>query len=149
MRVETKPFGPMDVDERQTLRFPYGILGFEELKEYVLLDASQAPFYWLQSLDDPSVAFVLIRPEVFRPDYRPDVPMEDVESIGLVGMDDALVFCIVTIPEDQSMMTANLQGPLLVNRRSRIGRQSISTNPVWKVRHFILDEMAAVKERAC
>ena len=60
MRVETKPYGVMDLDERQKIFFPYGILGFEQLKHYVLLDAKQPPFYWLQSLDMPDIAFPLL-----------------------------------------------------------------------------------------
>ena len=70
MRVETKPYGLIDVDERQQILFPFGILGFEQLKKYVLLDAQQQPFYWLQSMDVVDVAFVLINPRIFRPDYK-------------------------------------------------------------------------------
>jgi len=55
------------------------------------------------------------------------------------------VFSIVTIPENQNRMTANLQGPLLINRKKRIGRQSISLNPEWRVRHVIVDELAALR----
>ena len=57
--------------------------------------------------------------------------------------------CIVTIPEKQELMTANLQGPLVVNKQAKIGRQIISRNPRWQVKHFILEELAAVKDRAC
>ena len=62
--------------------------------------------------------------------------------------EDRLVFAIVTIPENSSMMTANLQGPLILNRRTREGRQSISGNPRWGVRHVILDELARTKQGA-
>ena len=81
MRVDTKAYGPIDVDERQLIEFPYGILGFEKLTSYVLLDAPQQPFYWLQSLDLVEVAFVLINPVIFRPDYSVEVPQEELEEI--------------------------------------------------------------------
>ncbi|MAG13865.1 MAG: flagellar assembly protein FliW [Spirochaetales bacterium] len=149
MIVKTKPFGTIEVDERQKLRFPHGILGFENLMNYVLLDATEPPFYWLQSLDEPDVAFVLIDPSFFKPDYSHDLPEEDLDGIGLADTGDQLVFAIVTIPENHSLMTANLQGPLVINKANKLGRQSITTNPRWLVRHYILEELAAVKDRAC
>ena len=149
MTVKTKPFGTIEVDERQKLYFPYGILGFENLMNYVLLDAAQPPFYWLQSLDEPDMAFVLIDPTFFKPDYTHDLPQEDLEEIGLAAGDDQLVFAIVTIPEDRTLMTANLQGPVIISKKNKLGRQSITANPRWSVRHYILEELAAVKDRAC
>jgi flagellar assembly factor FliW len=149
MVTKTKPFGEIEVDERQRLEFPQGLLGFENLNSFVLLDAAQPPFYWLQSVDEPDIAFVLINPVFFKPDYQPDVPPEDLEEIGIRNPEDQLVFAIVTIPEQQELMTANLQGPIVVNKKQKIGRQAISRNPRWLVRHFILEELAAVKDRAC
>lgn len=149
MLVKTKPFGEITVDERQKVHFPFGILGFERLRDYVLLDARQPPFYWLQSLDEPEIAFILINPLVFRPDYTPDVPPEELEEIGIEAAEGGLFFAIVTIPEEQPLMTANLQGPVVINKRNKQGRQLISTNSSWGVRHYILEELAAVRNEAC
>ena len=88
MRVLT-PYGEIDVDERQKVRLPWGLFGFEELREFVLLDAAQQPFYWLQSLERPEVAFVLIDPLLFRPDYTPDVDPAELAGIGSPPPDDA------------------------------------------------------------
>ncbi len=139
--ILTKPFGSVELDERQKVRFPLGLLGFESLHDYALLDAEQAPFYWLQSLEVVEIAFVLIEPRLFRPDYSPGVLPEDLTEIGLARPEDALVFAIVTIPEDPRLMTANLQGPLLINRETRTGRQCISADPRWQVRHPLLAEL--------
>lgn len=149
MRVRTRPYGEIDVDERQKVRFPSGLFGFEDLREFVLLDASQQPFYWLQSLEDPEVAFVLIDPLAFRPDYTPDVDPEELAEVGAQAADDILVLAIVTFPGGEKGMTANLQGPLLLNRRTRTARQSISSNPRWGVRHSIVEEMARAGGGAC
>lgn len=149
MQIQTKPFGMMDVDERQKVFFPYGILGFEDLGDYVLLDASQPPFYWLQSLSNHEVAFVLIDPHIFRPDYNLEIPEEDLEDLGIAKRDEMLVFAIVTIPEKQEQISANLQGPIIINKQNKLAKQCISLNSRWKVRHFILEELAAVKDRAC
>lgn len=145
MLVHTKPYGQIDVDERQKLFFPFGILGFENLKNYILIDAEQHPFYWLQSLDVSEIAFVLINPLIFRPDYTIDVPQEELDEIQIENEDDTLVLTIVTIPENQSNMTANLQGPIVINKKSKQGRQAITTNRKWGIRHRILEELSAVE----
>jgi flagellar assembly factor FliW len=142
MKVRTRPYGEIDVEDRQRISFPKGIFGFEELREFVLLDATTQPFYWLQSAERVEVAFVLIDPKFFRPDYTPDVDPLELEEIGITDPDDMLVLSIVTIPQAARKMTANLQGPLVLNRRTHVGRQSISSNPRWGVRHTIVDELA-------
>jgi flagellar assembly factor FliW len=147
IRVLTKAYGAVEVDERQKLLFPGGILGFENLKEYVLLDAAQPPFYWLQSLEAVEIAFVLLDPRVFRPDYSLEVAPEELAEIGLHSPEEALDFAIVTIPEDPKEMTANLQGPVLINRAGRLGRQAISTNPRWELRHPIMKELALARKK--
>lgn len=146
MRILSKAYGQIEVNDRQILVFPQGIIGFEQFKNYALLDAAQQPFYWLQSLEVMEIAFVLLNPLVFRPDYSPDVSEEDFEDIELESSEDLLVFSIVTIPENQTRMTANLQGPVLINRKKGMGRQSISMNPKWRVKHVIMDELAALKD---
>jgi flagellar assembly factor FliW len=148
MKIRTKPYGEMEIEERQRIIFPRGIFGFEELREFALLDSAQPPFYWLQSLQRVEIAFVLIDPVFFRPDYTPDVDPAELREIDIKGPEEMLVFAIVTIPEDSSRMTANLQGPLLINRRTSVGRQSISMNPQWGVRHTILEELALSRRGA-
>ncbi|WP_455383380.1 flagellar assembly protein FliW [Salinispira pacifica] len=145
MLIKSKPFGEIEIDDRQRLYFPLGVLGFEGLKDYALMDATQPPFYWLQSLDVQEIAFILIEPRVFRPDYAVSVPDSDLEEIGITTPDQMLTFAIVTVPEDHRRMTANLQGPILINRAKRLGRQSISLDPTWQVRHLILDELAKIR----
>ena len=69
VKVATKAYGLIDVDERQKIVFPQGLFGFETLNDYILLDAERQPFYWLQSMDVEQVAFILVNPFLFRPDY--------------------------------------------------------------------------------
>ncbi len=149
MKVATKAYGLIDVDERQRITFPHGLLGFENLKDYVLLDAERQPFYWLQSLDVERVAFILVNPFLFRPDYELDIDDEELRDIGIDKAEDALIFTIVTIPADGSPMTANLQGPLVINREARLARQSILTDQRWKTKHDIMAELAAARKAPC
>ena len=144
MELKTKPFGVINIEEKQKITFTRGIFGFDNIREYALLNASQWPFFWLQAIDVPDLAFILIDPLIFRPDYTLDVDESDLLDIELTpeDRDKMLVFSIVTVPDDQKKMTANLQGPVIINREKRTGRQFISTNQKWSVRHFIMDELA-------
>ncbi len=149
MTIETKAYGQVEIDEKQIIEFPQGLFGFEALRRFALLDAHRQPFYWLQSLDRTKVAFVLLNPLLFRPDYTLDVPSEELATLEASDSEDLLVFCIVTIPVDQEHMTANLQGPVVINRKTREGRQLISNNPKWQVRHNIQEELARMRSDAC
>ncbi|MDR2477607.1 MAG: flagellar assembly protein FliW [Treponema sp.] len=145
MKVATKAYGLIDVDERQRLAFPEGLFGFEAFKEYVLLDAERQPFYWLQSLDVEQVAFVLINPFLFRPDYEVNISNEELAEIGIHSPEEALIFSIVTIPSDGSPMTANLQGPVVINRDTKRGKQAILSDTRWKTKHDIIAELASAR----
>lgn len=142
MKIATKAYGVIDVDERQQIVFPEGLYGFEAFKTYVLLDAEQQPYYYLQSVETQGAMFILLKPFLFRPDYEIDVIDEEFAAIGLTDPGKALVFSIVTVPDDGSPMTANLAGPIVINRERRIGKQIVLTDPRWKTKHDILKELS-------
>jgi len=141
MRVNTKAFGDIEIDEKQKVIIPQGLFGFEDYTEYVLFDAEHEPFYWLQSLKDAEIAFILINPFLFRKDYEANVTNEELAEIGISKPDSALIFVIVTIPQDGSSMTANLQGPLIINKENMTGMQAILPDSKWKTKHDIIAEM--------
>ncbi|MDR0551396.1 MAG: flagellar assembly protein FliW [Spirochaetaceae bacterium] len=142
MKVNTKAYGIKNIDERQKITIPAGLFGYEQLKEYVMLDAERQPFYYLQSLDTQALCFIIISPFLFRPDYELNVSDEELAEIGLTDQKNALVFSIVTIPAD-GPMTANLQGPLIINRDTRCAKQVILGDQRWKTKHDIMAELAA------
>ena len=146
MEVKTKAYGLINVDDRQRIGFPSGLLGFETLKEYILLDAERQPFFWLQSVEMEEVAFVLINPFIFRPDYEMNIDNDELLPINVTDPGKALIFSIVTIPPEGSPITANLQGPLVINRENRLGIQAVLTDSRWKTKHDIIAELAAAKQ---
>ena len=147
VKVKTKAYGLVEVEESHRLTFPQGLFGFESFKDYVLIDAEQQPFYWLQSIDAEQVAFVLINPFLFRPDYEMNVDNTELLPIGINDPGKTVILSIVTIPADNGPMTANLQGPLVINRENRLGIQAILTDSRWKTKHDIVAEFEAAKER--
>ena len=147
VKVKTKAFGLVEIDEKQRITFPQGLFGFESFRDYVILDAEQQPFYWLQSIDVEQVAFVLINPFLFRPDYEMDIDNSELLPIGINDPGKAVILAIVTIPPDNGPMTANLQGPLVINRENRLGIQAILTDSRWKTKHDIIADLETAKER--
>ena len=145
MKVVTKAYGLIDVDESQKITFPHGLLGFETLRDYVLLDAEREPFYWLQSTENEQVAFILINPFIFRSDYEVDIDNDVLSTIGIKEPKSALLFSIVTIPQDGSPMTANLQGPIVINYETKSGLQAVLIDPRWKTKHDIVAELEKVQ----
>ncbi len=110
------------------IRMPAGLLGFEHIREYALLaDPAEDPFLWLQVVNDPTLAFLVIDPLPLLPGYRPEIGTEDVRSLGLERPEDAALLCIVTLrgPNDA---TLNLKGPIVLNRRTLAARQVIPVN---------------------
>ena len=145
MKIMTKPYGEIEVNEKQKIHFPDGLFGFEDVKDYFLLDSEEGPFYWLQSAEHPDLAFVLIDPRVFKDNYALDLREEDYKAIKAKKA-DVIDFTIVTVPEDPEKISANLMGPIIINRASRTARQAISENDEYTVKHYIMEEMKARKE---
>ena len=142
--LPTKALGSIEIRPEQIIRFPDGLFGFNECTEFALLEESEdAHFKWLQSTTDPNVAFIINQPELFMRDpYRAVVSSADLSLLQVKRTEDCLIFVIVTIPHDQpDKMTANLQGPVLINRDSRTGRQVISASDAHPVRFGILDNL--------
>lgn len=110
------------------IRLPAGILGFEQIKEYVMLaNPAEMPFAWLRPAENASLAFVVINPFYAMPDYAPDIPDADVDFLGLKEPNDALLFSIVTL-RGPNRATLNLKGPIVINRHTHIGKQVIVAN---------------------
>ncbi|MEY2407997.1 MAG: flagellar assembly factor FliW [Verrucomicrobiota bacterium] len=115
-------------NEPGVLRLPGGLLGFEQAKNYILLGSpEEAPFLRLQMNEEPRLAFLAIEPSVAVDGYQPDLSDEDTEFLALEKPEDALLFNIVTLHRDGTA-TVNLKGPIVVNRRTLIGRQIIPLN---------------------
>ena len=130
--IQSDRLGPIECNESMLLHFADGLLGFEHLSDFAVVAADDdGVYFWLQSADDSSVAFLTVVPGLFFPDYEPDVPDLDVEALDLSKPSDAHVLCIITIGEDA--ITANLLGPVIVNVSTRAARQVVLGEQRWSV----------------
>ncbi|MEY2982286.1 MAG: Flagellar assembly factor FliW [Planctomycetota bacterium] len=146
MQIQTTRFGMVDVDESRLLEFPAGLLGFSSYKTFALLQPDEnGVFFWLQSTESPDLAFVVTDPALWLPDFQANIRKEQMEELGLDEVSDAQVLVIVN-KRDQSL-TANLQGPLVVNSSNRRALQLVLAEKRWSTRHELvqLGEAAAAK----
>lgn len=149
MKIETTRFGALDVPADEIISFPAGLPGFESATRFVTIeDAASDPFVWLQSLDEPELAFLTICPTLFDPDYRPEVSDEALRA--LTAGDDAAVevLAIVTVPDDPRQMTANLRAPLLISRKLRTGRQEVGVQGRYPLKYRLIPEQSATNDKA-
>ena len=118
----------MSLSSQNVIQLPYGLLGFERVKNYVLLtNPQEQPFLWLRMLDSARKAFLVVCPFLVMPDYQPDIPTADVEFLGLNEPTDALLYNICTL-RAKGGATVNLKGPVVINRHTLIGKQVIPNN---------------------
>ena len=135
--IDSGHLGSVEVDESSVIEVPAGILGFPEQRRYAVVAADDSGLYsWLQSLDEPQLAFLAVVPSPFFPDYAPVIPDEDCATIGRTDPEDAQVLCLVTVDEDA--VTANLLGPVVLNVRTRLARQIVLTDSSLSTRAPIL-----------
>ena len=127
MKCTSTRFGSFEVRDESILTFPSGLLGFAEAQRYVMLDHdTEAPFKWLQSVEEPSLAFVIMDPALFHPGYDIDVPADALAEIQCEGEEDLALVVILTIPsDDPGRITANLRGPLLISHKTKLGKQLV------------------------
>ena len=110
------------------VQLPFGLLGFEGVKNYVLLaKPGEEPFMWMRMVDGDGKAFLIVSPFLVMPDYQPDIPPSDAAFLGLAEPADALVFNICTV-RAPGRVTINLKGPLVINCHTMIGKQVIPNN---------------------
>ncbi len=142
MELQTRQFGMIQVAEGEILSVPRGLLGFEGFERFVLIDSPDCrPFRWLQSVDAPDLSFVVVNPTVFFPEYRVTVHAKEVADINVAQPQDVEIFVIVTVPEHWEEMSANLQGPILINRRNNKVKQLVLTDSSYGVQHSIARQL--------
>ncbi len=127
MKITTRHWGQLDVEEEALVRFPDGLLGFEDLHEFALIDAEEyRPFLWFLSTEDPEICFAVADPFYFTAaPYELSLSSTDEEALEVAERDTLAVFVIVTFREKERGITGNLKGPIVLNTRTRLARQNV------------------------
>jgi flagellar assembly factor FliW len=135
--VESSRFGSFSVDASAVIEFPQGVIGFSEFRRYVMLE-HKPPFCWLQSVEDPGLAFVVIDGIGLGERYDLRVPFSD-KSCEFRESDEFAILLIVTVRSDPKLTSANLKAPLFVNMRTRKAVQVIYDDPELSTRHPLFE----------
>jgi flagellar assembly factor FliW len=146
MDVKTKTMGIKEVDSSQIVTFPDGLFGFEDFKKYAVIDSEYEPFIWLQSVDDEKLAFLIVDPFIISSDYEADIDDESLKKINVKSPEDVIVMAIVTVPADGSHITANLQGPIVINKRNNLCEQVILSDNRWTTKQDIIEALKNNRE---
>lgn len=139
IEVETSRFGRVKVEQEKVITMLAPFLGFPASKQFFLRPHGEnSPFMWLQALDDPGLAFVVVQPGLFLPDYSPSLQPFVLKELQLAKGNAPEILVILTIPSGKPRaMTANLLGPVVLNVNKRLAKQVLLDpnryDPCWKV----------------
>jgi flagellar assembly factor FliW len=137
MLVQTSRFGQVDVDEERIIQFPAGLLGFSSYRRFALLQPDDAGiFFWLQSIEAPDLAFVVTDPALWIADFQAQIRREQMDELSLGDVSDAQVLVIVN--KRDGALTANLQGPLVINSKNCRAMQLVLAEKRWTTRHTLM-----------
>ncbi len=136
LKISTTRFGELTVEEQDVLTFNEGMLGFEKLTKFFVVDpGDNTLIMWLQSLEDTSIAFPIIEPQIFHNDYSVKLLPSELRSLELESVSNASVYTILTIPSDVTQMSANLKAPIVINPMNGSARQIVLQDNKLSVRY--------------
>lgn len=146
MEIDTTRFGRMSVDDDRVINLPRGLLGFPNHTRYALIQTSDENyFFWLQSVDEPALAFIVTDPSIFFKDYEVPIREETQTELQLNDLASSQVFVICNKVDD--WLTGNLLGPIVVNTQNRQASQVVLTEKKWTTRQPLLKLQAEVPLR--
>lgn len=142
MKVKTTRFGELEVNPTDIITFAEGLLGFEQLKKYFVVDPGDSTLIlWLQSTEEEKVAFPIIEPKIFKPDYIAKLLPADLNGLELDSIQNAKLYSILTIPANVTEMSANLKAPVLINSSRKVGKQIVLQDSKLSVKHEMYREL--------
>lgn len=142
MKVSTTRFGELTVNPIDVITFNDGLLGFENLKTYFVVDPGDSTLIlWLQSIEDGRIAFPIIEPKIFKPDYIAKLLPADLNGLELESLQSAKLYSILTIPTNVMEMSANLKAPIVINSAKKVGKQIVLADSKLTVKHEMYKEL--------
>ena len=152
MRVQTKFFGEVELDDNKVIEFPNGIIGFEDFKKFAIIydieDDRDTKISWLQSLEEPALALPVVDPLAVTTEYAPMIEDELLKPLGNPADEDLLFLLVMTVPSDMTKVTANMKAPVIISTEERKGVQLIVDNADYPVKFNVYESVQKMKEKA-
>lgn len=150
MKITTRVFGEIEIDESKIIHFPSGIIGFPEMTDFALVfdeeKGKDTPIRWLQSLQEAGFAMPVMDPLLVAKDYNPEVEDNLLIPLGEMNAEDTLVLVTVTVPKDLTKMSVNLQAPIVINADSKKATQIIVNSEKYPIKYYIYDILQEMKK---
>lgn len=144
MKILTKIFGEIEVNEEKVINFDEGIIGFPDLNRFMLIhdvEAEKKTVSWLQSIDEPAFAMPVVDPLAVDKEYNPVVEDELLKPLGDMVEEDIIVLVTMTVPVDVKKATVNLKAPIVVNSNNLKACQIILDDEKYLVKHPVYDAL--------
>ena len=142
MKVNTTRFGELTVEKSDIITFKEGLLGFEKHKSFFVVDPGDSTLIlWLQSTEDGSIAFPIIEPKIFKPDYKAHLLPSDMRGVEIENLSEARIYSILTIPSTIQEMSANLKAPIVINNQKQIAKQIVLQDSKLSVKYEMYKEL--------
>lgn len=144
LKVSTSRFGEIEVDEEKIVHFQNGIPAFEDEHEFVVLPYDEeSPYYFMQSVKSPDLAFLLTIPFLFFPDYSFEIDDATIQELDVKNYDKLLYYSMITIPNGSiRYMTANLLAPVVINIENMQAKQVVLDKSNYTTKHRLFPETA-------
>ena len=138
VKIQTSRFAELDVDESKIIEMKGGILGFNHLRRFVMIvHEERSQLYWFQSLEDGSIAFIIMNPFIIKPDYEPEIDDPTLEMLEVDRAEEIDLMVILTIRSEPVKITANLRAPLVINRQKKLASQIVLADDQYPVQYTI------------
>ena len=151
MKAATRLFGEIEIDESKIITFEDGIIGFPDMKKFTLIfdeeKEGRPSISWLQSMDEPEIAFPVMDPLFVCETYNPSVEEELLKNLGTIKEDNLYVLVTVTVPQNIKELAVNLKEPIVINTDTRKASQIIVEDDL-PVRYRIYEILEEAKKKA-
>lgn len=151
MKAATRLFGEIEIDESKIITFEDGIIGFPDMKKFTLIfdeeKEGRPSISWLQSMDEPEIAFPVMDPLFVCETYNPSVEEELLKNLGTIKEDNLYALVTVTVPQNIKELAVNLKAPIVINTDTRKASQIIVEDDL-PVRYRIYEILEEAKKKA-
>ena len=142
-KIKTNRFGELEIDDNRVVHFKEGIPAFEDEQEFIILPYDEeSPYYFMQSLKTPELAFILTVPFMFFPDYAIEIDDDTVKTLNIKNQEKVEIYALVTIPNGSvRYMTANLLAPVVINGENMQAKQIVMDKSNYKTKHRLFPDI--------
>lgn len=127
MEINTRYFGVIEYQESDVIKFPVGIVGFEEYSDYILLRFAEdnQVMFCLQGIDEQAPVFIVFNPFEIVKDYEPILSETDMEELKCTSDENVDYYVIAKVGKSMQDTVVNLKSPIAINLENKLAKQIV------------------------